>query len=57
MSKVATLGHEISNNSVELGPYVAKSLFLSAEGSEILSSLGDYIVVEVKVHTAPLLNI
>jgi len=54
MGKVTTLGHELSNYSVELGPFVAKTLLMSAKGSEVLSSLGDYIVVEVEIHTPPL---
>ena len=54
--KVTTLGHEICNNSVELGPLVAKTLLMSAKDSEILSSPRDYTVVEGKVHTTPLLG-
>lgn len=53
--KVTTLGHEICNNPVELGPFVAKTLLMGTKGSEILSSPGDYLIVELKVHTAPLL--
>lgn len=52
--EVATLKHELRDDSVELATLVAKSLFTGAESTEVLGSLGDYIVVEVEVDTSAL---
>jgi hypothetical protein len=42
--KVSSLEHELGNHSVELAALVSKSLFSSAEGSEVFNGLGDIIV-------------
>jgi hypothetical protein len=39
---------------VELGALVAEALLASAESAEVLSSLGNYIIVEVEVDAADL---
>jgi len=48
-SEVTALQHELRDDSVERGPFVAEALLAGAEGTEVLGSLGDYIVVEIEV--------
>jgi hypothetical protein len=50
--EVASLQHELGNDAVELAALVAKAPFVSAEGSEVLGCLRDYIVVEDEVDAA-----
>jgi len=52
--EVSTLQHELRNDTVELATLVAKALLASAESTEVLGSLWNYIVVEVEVDTTPL---
>jgi hypothetical protein len=47
--EVAALQHELRDDSVEGRALVAKPFLASAEGSEVLRSLGDYIIVELEV--------
>jgi len=53
-SEVTTLQHELRDDSVELATLVAKALLTSAEGTEVLGGLWDYIVVEFEVDSAGL---
>jgi hypothetical protein len=53
--EITTLKHEVGNDTVELGAFVAANLVASAEGTEILSGLRDYIVVQGKIDTTSLL--
>jgi len=48
-SEVATLKHELRNDSMERGALVPEALLAGAESTEVLSSLRDYIVVEDEV--------
>lgn len=51
--KVTTLKHELRDHTVELGVNVALALLLGAQSTEVLRSLGDDIVEELKVdHTS-----
>lgn len=52
--EVTTLEHELWNHTVELAVLVAEALLLGAESTEVLSCLGDNIVVEVEVDAAVL---
>jgi len=47
--EVASLQHELRDDSVELAALVAVSLLASAQSSEVLGSLGNNIVVEGEV--------
>lgn len=47
--EVATLQHELRNDSVERAALVAEAFLAGAEGSEVLSGLGDDIIVEIEV--------
>lgn len=51
-SEVTTLQHELRDDAVELAALVAEALLAGAESTEILSGLGDYIVVEGEVDAA-----
>jgi len=53
-SEVATLQHELRNDSVELAALVAEALLAGAESTEVLGGLGNYIVIEVEVDTSSL---
>lgn len=53
--EVTTLKHELGNDSVELGARVAEALLAGAEGTEVLSRLGDDIVEELEVDAALLI--
>ena len=50
--EVTTLKHKVGNDTVELGARVAETLLAGAESAEVLDSLGDYIVEELKVDAA-----
>lgn len=50
--EVTTLEHELGDHTVELGAGVAEALLASAESAEVLSGLGDNIIVEVEVDAA-----
>jgi len=52
--EVTALEHELRDHAVELGARVSKALLTSAEGTEVLSGLGDDIVVEGEVDAAGL---
>ena len=47
--EVASLKHELRNDSVESAALVAEALLASAESTEVLDGLGNYIIVEVEV--------
>jgi len=53
--EVTTLEHELRNDTVEGGVGVAKTLLAGAQSSEVLSSAGSYIIVEVEVDATGLL--
>jgi hypothetical protein len=50
--EVTTLEHELRDDTVELGAGVAEALLASAESAEVLSGLGDNVVVEGEVDAA-----
>ena len=50
--EVTTLEHELGDDTVELGAGVAEALLASAESAEVLSGLGDNVVVEGEVDAA-----
>ena len=49
--EVTALKHELRNDPVELGAGIAKALLAGAKGTEVLSGLGDNVVVKVEVDT------
>ena len=53
-SEATTLEHEVWDDTVELAAGVAEALLAGAEGTEVLSGLGDDIVVDVEVDAAGL---
>lgn len=53
--EVTTLEHELGDDAVEGRVGVSKALLASAESTEVLSSLGDDVVVEEEVDAAGLL--
>jgi hypothetical protein len=52
--EVTSLKHELRDDAVESGVGITKSLLTSAESTEVLGSLWDYIIVEVECDTAAL---
>lgn len=52
--EVTSLEHELRNDSVESRVSISESLLTSAESTEVLGSLWDYIVVESEVDTTGL---
>lgn len=50
--EVTTLEHELGDDAVEDGVLVAKALLAGAEGTEVLSGLGDDVVEEFKLNSA-----
>lgn len=48
-SEVTTLKHKLRDDTMELGALVSEPLLTGAEGTEVLSSLGNYIVVESEI--------
>ena len=50
--KVATLAHEVGDDAVEAAALEAKALLASAEGAEVLGSLGHNIGTELKLDAA-----
>jgi hypothetical protein len=53
--EVTSLKHELRDDAMEGGASISEALLASAESAEVLSSLGDDIVVEGEVDTAGLL--
>jgi len=47
--EVSSLQHELWDDAMELAALVSESLLASAKSTEVLSSFGDYIVVELEV--------
>ena len=47
-SEVSALAHEVGDDAVEGGALVSEPLLSGAESSEVLSSLGDDIVPQLK---------
>jgi hypothetical protein len=52
--EVTALEHELGDDTVEFGALVAEALLASAEGTEVLSRLGDDIVEKLEVDAAGL---
>jgi len=52
--EVASLKHELRDHAVELGALVAEAFLASAEGTEVLSGLGDDVIVEGEIDSAGL---
>jgi hypothetical protein len=50
--EVASLEHEVGNDTVELGAGVSEALLARAEGAEVLYRLGHDVVEELKVDAA-----
>ena len=53
--EVTTLKHELWDDAVEFRPSVSEALLTGAEGSEVLGSLGNDIIVENEVDATRLL--
>lgn len=53
--KVTTLKHEVADDTVEGGAFVAEALLLSAESAEVFGGLWGDFVEEVEVNGAALL--
>ena len=53
--EVTTLEHELGDNTVERRALVAEALLTGAESTEVLGSLGDFVIEEVEVDAAGLL--
>lgn len=53
--KVTSLEHELRDDAVEGRSSISEALFTSAESSEILGGLWDYVIVKVEVDTTGLL--
>ena len=53
--EVTALKHELRNDAVECRASVSEALLAGAKSTEVLSSLWDYIIVEVEVDAALLL--
>jgi hypothetical protein len=53
--EVTTLEHEVGDDTVEAGANVALALGTLAELTEVGSSLGDILLVEIEVDAASLL--
>ena len=45
--EVASLTHEVGDDTVEAGALVAEALLSSAQGTEVLGSLGDHVIAEL----------
>jgi hypothetical protein len=54
-SEVSTLKHELGDDAVEGRTSVSEAFLAGAESTEVLSSLGDNVVVEDEVDAAGLL--
>lgn len=52
--EVASLKHELRDHAVELGALVAEAFLASAEGTKVLSGLGDDVIVEGEIDSAGL---
>lgn len=50
--EITTLAHELGDDAVEGAALVAKALLASAQGAEVLGSLGDSLVEEFKDNAA-----
>ena len=50
--EVAPLQHELRDDAMELAALVAETLLASAQSTEVLSGLWDYIVVKGEVDAA-----
>ena len=47
VGEVSSLTHEVGDDTMEAGALVAESLLAGAEGTEVLSSLGDHVIAEL----------
>ena len=45
--EVPSLTHEVGDDAVEAGALVAEALLSGAQGTEVLSSLGDHVITEL----------
>jgi hypothetical protein len=48
VGEVATLAHEVGDDTVEGGALVSVSLLAGAQGAEVLGSLGHYVRAQLK---------
>jgi hypothetical protein len=53
--EVTALEHELRDDAVECRASIAEALLASAKSTEVLSGLGDYIIVEIEVDATGLL--
>ena len=53
-SEVTSLKHEFGNHTVELGIMIAKTLLAGAEGTEVLRSFGNDVIIKVEIDSASL---
>jgi hypothetical protein len=52
--EVTTLKHELGDDAVEFGTSVSEALLTGAKSAKVLSSLGNYVIIEDEVDTAGL---
>lgn len=52
VGEVTALEHELGDDTVESRSSIAESLLSSAESSEVLSSLGDGVGIELQLNSA-----
>lgn len=48
VGEISTLSHELVDDAMESGVFVAKSFFSSAESSEVFGGLGNNIAIELE---------
>lgn len=49
VGKIATLAHEVWNDTMECRSFVAKAFFASAQRTEVLSSFWDNVGTQLKI--------
>lgn len=50
--EVAALAHKLRDNAMKVGAFVAESFLASAESAEVLSSLGNHVLEQLKLDAA-----
>ena len=53
-SEVTALEHECRDHTVKLGTLIAKAFLAGAEGTEVLSGLGNDVIIESEIDSASL---